>query len=782
VLLNLQIVLREGLLFVVLLACGAYPASCLSSAPGLTRLAFAPAAGLAVTASGLAFLSLFLPLGAAMWWGLLPIGVLSVFFAVRRLRRSGTLRPDGRMLGVLAIVGLIAATLFSLPLIKRDSFGPIGAGIFDGPGYIAYIDGYAKYRNNKPLLGQSPQNWAEPSFDGEAWGPSWNLLTRYGWGFKWQHTSSTTIPAAVAAAVGWPPWTMLSPFMVVLVAIGAIGTAGLARLVTAGARLPALLAGLLFAGPMLFQIHTDGSEGLIAGIAVLPGIFAAGILALRRPTWSAVVMLGIFLAGMQAIYPELFPYAAGSAAVVALASALLEVRRGTRIADLLKRALPKVLALVAFAVVFSPRTATWLVNYLYSEVANPSSVAGLVHYNIPVRLVPGWLAGLRDFYSFAFGTPPTSSGQIIWGYLVPALMVLVAAFGLRRFRWGWVLVAPIAVAIVQAVGVYHSLSCTYCVQRSLLGLAPVLPTLFAAGVAAIWSLRGRRLEAALTGPVARIAAGAIALLVLVGTGLTLKSQEHRVVDYAWLSSPDLSPISDGLSKLPGSGPLELDGFDSVPFWAWGELPTTYAAAEEASDRRISIPAERNEWGGFSYIQTRPRGNPAYDPSYQWVLTRLRGLDAGRKEIAHAGPLSLQRRRRPFDVSVLGGVVADTDRRDRSGYAWINTPGMQEGLTQGLLSFVIAADGKRQATLRLVLESPLRNLHLQAPGIKQHLTPGKRLVACVPISGTGAQRFVDIQVTPPMPALASVPYDPAPQIPHMVRLVSAVADPGHCSVR
>src|SRR4051794_23721973 len=91
--LNLQLALREGALFVGLLALGSGLASLLPFVPGLSRLAVAPALGLSAGSSLLAALSFAVPLEHALWFAILPLALVSVVIALRRARPAELQRP-----------------------------------------------------------------------------------------------------------------------------------------------------------------------------------------------------------------------------------------------------------------------------------------------------------------------------------------------------------------------------------------------------------------------------------------------------------------------------------------------------------------------------------------------------------------------------------------------------------------------------------------------------------------------------------------------------------------
>ena len=777
---NLELLLREGVLLAILFALGSGLAVRLPcgdgdgdrDGPG-SWLALAPAFGLAAGAVVLMTLSWFVTLRHAFWYAVVPLAAVSLVAAWLELRARGGLRtavPRPRQLAVLALVAAVAGALFSYPLAKRDSLGPMGYGIFDGPGYVTLIDGYGRFVNDTPAFDiLELRSIGDRSLDGQSWGQPWDMAARYGWSYHWQHTGSDSIPAAISPALGWEAWSILAPFMVVLVIVGALATFALAhalseRLWASG------LAGVLYAGPALLQIFMDGSQGLLAGLALIPALLACGLLALQRASWRATLGFGALLAGLQAIYPELLPVAGASIAGVVLLRAVAELRAGRSARAIVAAGGPHVAAVAAMTWLGSPRTAYWAAEYLRTQLASGGLADILVPYRMRVEYLFGWLAQTREFYSFAF-SQPGGAGQIFWGGVVPLLLVATAVVGVAVHRRAWPLVVVVAVVCAQALAASSRLECGYCVQRSLLILSPVIPVLVVLGLSALPRLRPA---------IGALAATALALLLVVGVGTTMADSEDRAVTGAFTVSPDLPAMLEDLERLPGRGPIALEGLNSVPVWAWAELPTTYAAVQQRTRRRLSIPAEHNDWGGLSYWSTRPRGHPVYTPSYDWVLTRLGAVDSGRQVLARHGPLALERRARPFDVLVERGVAADTYRRDRGGNAWVQPPGNQLGLEQGPLTFWVAGQTRRRAWLRIDLEGGPPEMRVKAAGaVRQRRDAAGRTTACIPVPGTGAGRVATATVTPPPPPLGppAGPLEVNPQPARSVRLaaVRAVAE-------
>src|SRR2546421_386042 len=118
----LELFLKEGLLLVLLALLGSGVVTLVKGAGVGSRIALAPASGLALGSVVLTTAHFVLRMEIAAFVVLIPMIVVSVAVAVRAARRS-TLRPTRRAIAQIAAATLIVATLLSWPLANRDSFG-----------------------------------------------------------------------------------------------------------------------------------------------------------------------------------------------------------------------------------------------------------------------------------------------------------------------------------------------------------------------------------------------------------------------------------------------------------------------------------------------------------------------------------------------------------------------------------------------------------------------------------------------------------------------------------
>jgi hypothetical protein len=768
-----QLFIRELLLFVTIVLIGAGPALMLRSgeATFTSRLALAPGFGLAIGAGVLMVVDFFVPLRHAWFFTVIPLAAIGLGLAVWSARRDGLrLRVDLRGLAAIAAIGLVAAGVGNYALHGKYTLGPVGYGVFDAPGYVTYIEGYESRTNDKPLAA-TPGDWTLPKYDDEAWNAPWDLAQRYGWAYKFQHTSSDSVAAVTTGLGGWAPWTMLSAFMVVLFAAGALGAYGLAGVV--GVRgLPQVLAGLLYAGPVVYTVLNDGSQGLLAGLAVLPAVISATILAFERPGKRAAVLAGVGFGGLQAVYPELL---AGTIAGLGLALVALLILAWRRRAQtpITRAAVLRVVGLLALAALagalVSPRTLPWTWHYV-AEGDYKGLAKGVIHYNMDLRFLPGWLYQTREFYTFAF-LRPSGVVQTLVGTVLPLVLIAVSAYAFVALRRARLLIGLIVFLCAQALVTASTLDCSYCAQRTLLALSPIVPVLLAGGLGALMAFGGRRRDLG-------VALGTLALVVVVATSWS--SMQRFRTGLISMPSNRLEKLSDVIHK-DTSGGIALEGFDAVPLASWLELPVTYNMVKQANPQRISIIADDNEYGGFSFYGTRPATDPAWSPDYKWVLSRIGGFDHSRQEIFRQGPISLQRRVEPFDVMVESGVAVDQQNLDPAGVPWIQTPHGQMQLQQKPFTLRVAASDPGTAYVRFELHGPPDVRVKKQPGMVTRRPADGVLEVCVPAAGPSKTRQLTFDVTPDTGFLTfpSQQYVLAPSPAKTTQLFKVGATPEPC---
>lgn len=696
------------------------------------RLLLAPAFGLAVACALLVTVNFFIPLRTTLWTVLVPLCVMSVIAAVRAHRRPGWElgRQDFHGLLVAAVLVVAGLLLYSQPLDARMSPGPVSYGIFDSPEYVTFYRGFAEHTNRQPLS-TATGDYGSAKYDGAAWPPTWDLTLRVAWGLKWQHSGSNALPAAVAAGLSWRPWRTQAPFMLVLLLACSVGAAGLARAISRH-WWPALLAGAATGGSTLYSLQADGSQALMAGIAMVTAVLALSVILMRSFSWTVLLLLGLTLAGIQSAYPEILPFCVGGLGLAVVADGLRSRSRRTR--PLIRRALVATLLLGAACLLLAPRSAFWTIEYYRLQLAGEAGLTPGNIYTFNTRGLLSWLLQTRDFYEVAFGAPGRRHGALL-DLALPVALLLgpVLVFVLRRGA-GRTLLAFAVVALVYAAYARYSVDCTYCEQRTLLPLAPLIAVALWAGIAEICRHPGRlRIAGTILGTVAALASGTAMIRTL-----------DRVQDNGVMASPRLTTVLDGVARI--DGPINLEGFGAVPYEAWAEQPTTYEAVREATSERVSTAAAANEYGGFHYSGTRAPADDSFDPQYEYVLSRFAAVQTGREEILRSGPMLLSRRAYPFDVTIARGVATAPERIDPGGTAFVQDPQAPSLIDKGALQLWVSAASAQPAFVRLVLAGPPVT-RLAVTGSTVRPTTDGRVEVCAPVPGTGSLRILDAPVAP-----------------------------------
>lgn len=721
---------KEFLYIVVLAAVGiGFTAFLPRPVSAGTRLALAPAFGLAAACGLLTTVNFFVPLNGALWFALLPLAAVSLAVAWRL--RAGY--PSLRDLAQFALVTGLIFVVFNAPLRERQSDGPIAYGVADAPGYIHCIEGFAHHTTREPLTsGDSGSAFSSHPGAG-AWKPLWNLSARYCWAYEFQHSASMTVPAAVASSVGWYSWQALSPWMVVVVMVTALAAVGLFRVITRSSGWIGAAAGAA-AGTPLLQPFIDGSAGILSALALVPAVIALVVLAIECLNWRTTALIGVLLAGMAAVYPEVGIVLLAGVALQLLGLLIYRLRRGDSLVALARKVLPHLLVAGALALLLFPRATLWL--WANAKIASGVAAATGVDYDMAPQYVIGWLFQTRDFYEFALGGGG-GAGQLVLGTILPLILLGAVIYGAIRLPRARILIAVAVAAVLQAVYLNRTSGCTYCVDRSLL---PIIPLVGVALFIGLWELarapgRGRR-----------EAAGVLAGMFLVAACASVIAIEHRAIRGAYMPSSDTSSLVSAVHDRV-DGTLAIEGWDQTQGWAWSQNPTMYAAITQATGQRVAAVTAYNDYGGYGYLHTRPIGDPSYTANYRYVATRLTGLDAGRQLVYRTRDAAVQRRAGEFDALLARGAAVESYRQSRNGIPYL-APGSSAPLT-----FWISAQSSRPAYLRLWLGAVgLRPTMSQA--VARDI--GQQSYLCVPVPGTGPRRIVELPF-PSAPGRLSPPF-------------------------
>jgi hypothetical protein len=709
---------RELIMLAILLCLGSGPASFLGRRfDAAARVAMAPVLGLCFGTCVFTTLIWFTAARNTYW--LLPIlALLSVAVA---LWRSLTSTADHgktsyrshagalvRSLGAfdamaLALICLVVAAPLSYTLHQRHSVGPTGLSIWDADDYTAETDAMLQMSIHQAHHVQpSNANFARLIWSSYSQGN--------------QNLDAAPLSANVNGLLGLRSTETQSLFLIVFLLSGALGAFAAVRYLAPKPKWVAALAGVLFAGPFFLQLMADGSQAATCGLTVILPIAAVGLDVLRRPRIASLVLLALLASGLMALYPLFVPGVLIAAAIVLLFAGAKAWERGQLTRRVLARAAAGIGGVLALSIVFNLVSFARDASYWRGVLNGAYNIAGLPEYHLPYSVLPGWLLQTREFYSLTeLGS--TTPEQLLLGVILPIVFIAVIAHGIKRRRAGFVLL-PLAL-LFALMAEYENAAhhCSYCTDRTLLPIAPLSIALFALGVAALATASSRWL---------RWAGVAVAILAVVAVGERVRQERLRVADDAYFLDGGNGAL---LSHLPAhAGPVDLEGYGENQAAAPGELPLVYLLASERNHEEVSVPTERNDYNALAYLGAPNPTNPQFDPNYRYVLTRLAGVETGRKVIARTGPLALEERTSSLDATVTSGIANASLRLDPQGIPWVVGP----------LHLLLVGGGSAPAWISLRFQTIVPVEVPRQAGVRARVTPGV-LTACVRATGSAPVR-------------------------------------------
>jgi hypothetical protein len=759
-----DILTRELAMLVTLLALGSGPASYLSHRfPPAARLAMAPVLGLCLGTC--VFTTIMWFTGARNTYWLVPIvAVASVLIALRTDLRSivtaaralGAARTSAlrilRRIGArdglaLALVCVVVAAPLSYTLHERYSVGPTGFEVWDAFAFTSEADGAvqdgihaAEHKSN--IFGQ---NFAQMYWAGTA--------------SHEQQFDAVPLSANLNEFLGLGSTDTQSLFLIVFLISGALGAFAAVRYAAPKPSWVAPLAGVLFAGPFFLQLISDGSQPAICGLATILPIAAVGADALRRPRIASLVLFALLISGLMALYP-LFVPAVGiaAAAVVAIVGATTWWhgalnRRGLLLAA---GALGLVVTLSAlFNLVSFFRD----LRYWKTVINGGYYLSGLPHYHLPYSVIPGWLLQTREFY-FLTELGSTSAKQVLLGVILPLAFIAVILFGLRRSKASRIVV--LLVVVYALMGYYTSASheCSYCTDRAVLPIAPLSIGLLVLGIASLATAPSRWM---------RWAGVVVAIIAVVAVGERTRQERLRFADGGYFLEAANGALLTHLP--PKQGSLLIEGYGQQPGRAPGELPLTYLLGFERNHGKVSVASEYTDYAGLAYLLNANPLNPQFDPNYRYVLTRLGGVQTGRRVLARTGSIALEERTGALDTTLVSGVALPAERLDTQGLAWV----------QGPLHFIVTGARSAPALVSLRFRTIEPVSVPRQHGVSYRQLPGGMLAACVRATGNaGLQRAAITLSFPLVPGI--VPNEPyaIADPPQGVQL-TAMRAVTHCSL-
>lgn len=727
---------------------GAYPASKLSMRFDMAaRIALAPLLGLCVGTCIATTLLWFAPASDTFWVIPLVAGA-SIALVMRRggrVARDAAGRttttadrshgaPVGTRRGLLVdalqllVVVLAVAAPITYTFVARNSVGPVGYRVGDAQGYVASID--AAQRESLPTTIDLFGSHAFYS----------NLEQKYATSYAvgYQELDATPLSADVDELAGLWGTDTQSAFLVAFLVAGALGLFASVRHAADRRTWAAALGGALFGGGLFLQLFFDGSEGALLGLSVLVPLGVLGACTLRTPRTADLALLALLTAGLIALYPLYVPemVVAGVFVAVAYARGRRPDRRAVK-AFLIRFTLTTA-AIVAFNVVDFTRA----VRY-WSAVVHGSALEGAPpsYPFLTAKNVASWLLQTRQFY-FLESTSGPFTTRILVKFVLPTVLILVAGTGLRRHLGSWILLIAAGVSLIVAAHERITNNCSYCEDRSLLPLAPIVIFLLASGIA--WlaisrhvTLRGGALLAAAI-VIAAIVPASYAGLMRFRNGAYYLDRNVRAV----------------LGHLPTTGAISLEGFnensDSII-----EQMLVYDLVEERAPGRVSVLADSGESSafyyvpyhlphqrGFSYQANYPLVGAQFDPFYSYVLTRMAGIATSRRIIARAGGVALERRVAPLDALADYGLIVPPSQADAGGFAYVD-PYVDEPV-----QFVLSGESSLAEYLWLRFKLPAGSRSdASGPDVVWSRRTHKTLSVCVRAVGIAPRRVAQLRIRP-----------------------------------
>ena len=250
----LDLISRELFFLALLIALGAGPVSFLPERFDATsRFALAPVLGLCVGAC--LTVTLAYPFAADdTAWLVIVVAIASLGVAYGRHRDMPRRPAIANVAQVVVLIVVILAS-FNYPLALRHTVGPDGGyTIADTAGYVSETNGVARQSIHDAARAQPP--FRDLALD------YWEGYARND-----QQLDVSALEASANDVLGLGSTDTHSPFLIVVILVGALGTFAVVRTVSGRDTWAAVLAGCLAVGPLFAELFIDGSQGALAGAA-----------------------------------------------------------------------------------------------------------------------------------------------------------------------------------------------------------------------------------------------------------------------------------------------------------------------------------------------------------------------------------------------------------------------------------------------------------------------------------------------------------------------------------
>jgi hypothetical protein len=719
-----ELIGREFALLAAVALIGSWPATWLPERfDTASRIALAPLLGFCVGTCVMTTLLQFAPTDDTDWV-LVVLAVASALLAIRRRRRVGAPPAHRRwqrrdLVGLLVVlVAVVGPTDFVLH--ERQSAGPAAYYFTDVANYVAVQDAARTVS-----LHDARDRWLRHAKTGDRFTDqaqlTWSFFADFG-----SNLDAGPLDSNLNALLGLGATATFAPFLLALVAMGALGAFAAVRYLTDRRTWAGVLTGALFGGALFLELWFDSFQAALIAIGMIPPFLVLADSAIRHRRAVDFGLVALLTATMLTVYPlYILPLAIFAALLVGIR---LRARRRRR---------------EPFRPVLAPLALTCLGTGALALVLDPVAVARDVHYyqlvlrnevpfprvgfHLPVSVLPGWIAQTREFWNM----PPLGTGgfkQLMLALLLPLAFAAVAVLGVRRHRSSaMVVVVAVVYAVLAEYAYVSQQSCTYCGERNLLPLAPLAAVLIGVGVCALVTT-GRR-----WGLFAGLVVSAV---IVVAVGQRARVELIRFADSGYFMTAREAALP---SRVPDHhASVYEEGFEASVA-AQAAQPLMYHLLNEHFPGHVSILLGSDLGNALQYVNfgsVLPPG-PEFDPNYRYVLTRLGAVSTDRRVIARSGSVALEERVAPLDITPSAGLSLSMERLPGSGQAWVQTQ-------YPLQFYVVGTDGHRRAWAKLTFQSTVPVSIKRQRGMRM-LASGHRLTVCVPATGRAPTRTVRLQV-------------------------------------
>jgi hypothetical protein len=576
------------------------------------------------------------------------VALLLALGVVRRLHAGvGTarsvlvaVRPSAATALPLAI-GLIGAAAYMVPVFRDGAAGIVSISNNDGWYYAAVIEWLGSHRLNAPLSSVI----AEPL--GAAVG---NLR------FNNLPTGFESMAAAINGVFRRPAYGIVMPIAAISLPVAACGWAWLAGLLTRSMdRGVAAVASLAIASPLFLLAFSEAYVNQVVGLALVPGVVAAGLALSRNPGVVALLTAALMAAALVGVYPSLIPWVALPMAAVMVwrpdaGHRFLPWSMSDGVLRRAGRALVLMCALGAAVAIIAPLQLVRAVSFITSA-AGFSGTAGFIAYTP------------RQYVLFAIGAksgPPVPMTALVTvsGILIAAALVITVVMARRvaPVRRALVIVAALALAGFVVWFRYGQLDYAYGVYKSVISTGVLLGGAIMVAVAC-WV------------PVRRAAAVAVATVVVFAWAPSARAFiAASEVTISGFRSADFALI-ERIGGLPKGSVTLVEGAASNWDIQLFQSRMIGAFAEHESGE-VDL-----EGLGSTYSYISPGPMPEWRPQRPWnyvVQTRSSPFDRARSSVWATGTYSLKRSP-VLDVSPYGDAWYNVEFDGARPVQWTSGP-------------------------------------------------------------------------------------------------------------